>query len=594
MRCQEADRCFTQMQEEEKGFMKILLTAVNAKYIHSNLAVRLLKAYVQEAEPSVPAADIRIRELTINQSRDEILETIYEEQPEILLFSCYIWNIRMISELLKDIPGILPKTRVWLGGPEVSFDPEAVLQTFPKVQGIMLGEGEETFRELIMDHYLRKEKDLADIPGICFRSEDGSLIRTAPRPLLPMDRIPFVYTDTLLGSLEHRMVYYESSRGCPFGCSYCLSSVDKTVRFRSLDLVFRELQFFLDRNVRQVKFVDRTFNIDPKRSAEILRFLLEHDNGITNFHFEIAGDLLSEEEMDIMGQMRPGLVQLEIGVQSTCPETLQAIHRRCDLSRLSRNTERIRRGENIHQHLDLIAGLPMESYERFRQSFDEVYAMQPHQLQLGFLKVLKGSPMEQEAERYGIVRQQEAPYEVLYTNWITYPQLRRLKRIEEMVERYYNSLQFTKTLGVLEQCFPDAFSMYESLADYYERKGLFVNTPSRQYRYQALLDLAVEIDPGYSDLYRELLTCDLYLRENLKSRPDFAADLHPFRERIRQIRQEKGLSVGDKNVHVDVFSYPVWEADLSGIRDSGRSSRLVLFDYRHRNALSRNAGMEVY
>lgn len=581
--------------------MKILLTAINAKYIHSGLAVYLLRAY---AEPE--AEGIRIREFTINQHREDILSEIVGEQPDVVLCSCYIWNIRYIRELLADIPRVLPDTDIWLGGPEVSYNPEQVMKDNPAVRGILIGEGEATFRELILEYYQKKRKSLEKIAGICFRNQEKKqtagqisspfrkeedFVRTAPRPLLSMDEIPFVYTEALLREFQNRIVYYESSRGCPFGCSYCLSSVDKTVRYRSVQTVFREIQFFLDHCIPQVKFVDRTFNLHPDRTLQILTYLLRHDNKVTNFHFEIAADLLTEEEMEIMAQMRPGLIQLETGVQSTNLRTLQAIGRKTDLKSLRRNTVRIHAMGNIHQHLDLIAGLPWEDYDSFAKSFCDVYAMRPDQLQLGFLKLLKGSPLQKEAEKYGIVCQAGPPYEVLYTSQLTYQQIRRLKKIEEMTELFYNSHQFTGTIKVLELCFANSFAMYESLAGYYEEQGFFVNSPSRQYRYKILLSFAKKHDPDREELYRELLICDLYLRENLKSRPFFASDLRPYRQIINRLRESMGVSPTDHSLHAEPFFYPVWEEDPMKISTRLPAPVMVLFDYRNRNPLSHNAKM---
>ena len=619
--------------------MKILLIAVNAKYIHSNPAVYSLKAYADRAyhtkysagregsgradsvdisgqtdradiswskDHSVGMAasgepEIGIVEYTVNQRPEELLADLYQRRPDVVAFSCYIWNWRIIEELLTEIPKIMPKLPVWLGGPEVSFDPERVLQEYPMVKGIMAGEGEETFYQLV-SHYAGDTdlESLSSIRGILYR-EDGCIHRTGERSLLSMDSLPFLYDRPEV--FQNRIVYYESSRGCPFRCSYCLSSIDKTVRFRSPDLVKEELGVFLSHKVAQVKFVDRTFNCKKAHAMAIWQYILEHDNGITNFHFEIAAELLDEEALALLGQMRPGLIQFEIGVQTTNPRVLQEICRSTELDKLEMAVARLREQRNIHIHLDLIAGLPYEDHTSFRSSFCKVYAMKPDQLQLGFLKVLKGSPMETAAQTYGICYTDRPPYEILFSRWISYGELCRLKQIEEMVELYYNSGQFSHTLAVLEQAFEDPFAMYEALAAYYEEQGLLIRQPSRSYRYQVLLDFAVSRDETHRELYRELLTYDLYLRENMKSRPDFAPDQEPFREGIRECYRKQepeelfahypGVSSLQlaRLTHAEVFHYPLWEVSPEKIFHRLEEGVLAVFDYQHRDPITREAGV---
>ncbi len=569
--------------------MKFLLTAINAKFIHSNPAIYSLRACVGEKlQPYVELA-----EFTINESLESILEGIWKRQPEVIGFSCYIWNWKLIREILTELPKILPDTEIWLGGPEVTYDGPGLLAEFPQVTGIMVGEGEVTFRE-VLEQYLREtetagksvEERFGQIPGLCLASG-----YTAARDLTDLTTLPFLYEN--MEPFTNRIIYYETSRGCPYRCSYCLSSIDKKVRLRDISVVKRELQFFLDQNVKQVKFIDRTFNCDHKHAMEIWQYIYEHDNGVTNFHFEISADILREEEIALLNRFRPGLAQLEIGVQSTNPETIRAIHRAMDVERLEKIVAAIHRGQNIHQHLDLIAGLPYEDYESFGRSFDRVYGMQPEQLQLGFLKVLKGSDMHDNAEKYGIRYLEQPPYEVLYTNWISYGEIRRLKRIEEMVELYYNSGQFTHTLPVLEKAFPGPFAMYEALADHYQEKGYFTNSPARAYRYQILLEFASLKDPENREIYRELLTYDMYLRENLKSRPGFAAeiteeqkqDIRRFYQTEEQERRylpayaEYDWKQLSRMTHMEPFRYP--------------EPHYVLFDYQERNPLNYEAKVQV-
>ncbi len=568
--------------------MKFLLTAINAKFIHSNPAIYSLRACVGEKlQPYVELA-----EFTINESLESILEGIWERQPEVIGFSCYIWNWKLIREILTELPKILPDTEIWLGGPEVTYDGPGLLKEFPhpQVTGIMVGEGEVTFRELL-EQYLREEKGTVEerfgqIPGLCLASG-----YTAPRELTDLTTLPFLYEN--MEPFTNRIIYYETSRGCPYRCSYCLSSIDKKVRLRDISVVKRELQFFLDQNVKQVKFIDRTFNCDHRHAMEIWQYIYEHDNGVTNFHFEISADILREEEIALLNRFRPGLAQLEIGVQSTNPETIRAIHRVMNVDKLEKIVAAIHRGHNIHQHLDLIAGLPYEDYESFGRSFDRVYSMQPEQLQMGFLKVLKGSDMHDNAEKYGIRYLELPPYEVLYTNWISYREIRRLKRIEEMVELYYNSGQFTHTLPVLEKAFPGPFAMYEALADYYQEQGYFTNSPARAYRYQILLEFATLQDPANEEIYRELLTYDMYLRENLKSRPSFAVeiteeekqDIRRFYQTEEQERRylpahaEYDWKQLSRMTHLEPFRYP--------------EPHYVLFDYQERNPLNYEAKVQM-
>lgn len=603
--------------------MRFLLAAVNAKYIHSNPAIYSLRAYAgEELQPYIDLA-----EYTINQELQDILADIYRKKPDALGFSCYIWNWNRIRELLRELPKLLPDTDIWLGGPEVSYDASGVLKAFPQVKGIMVGEGEATFREL-MQWYVSAGMDSRmelrtpeRIPGLCLPSG-----YTPGRELLPMDSLPFLYAAGGLASFANRIIYYESSRGCPYRCSYCLSAIDKRVRLRDMKIVERELQFFLDEKVKQVKFVDRTFNCDHAHAMAIWQYIHEHDNGVTNFHFEISADILQEEEIALLNKLRPGQVQLEIGVQSVNSRTLQTICRRADMERLEHAVAAIYRGRNIHQHLDLIAGLPYEDYASFAQSFNQVYAMRPEQLQLGFLKVLKGAPMAQMAEEFGIAYLEEPPYEVLYTNWLSYGEVLRLKRVEEMVERYYNSNQYTHTLPFLERAFEHPFAMYEALADFYEERGYFVESPARAYHYQALLEFARQWDGANGDVYRELLIYDLYLRENLKSRPEFAQD---WRERagvqefIRAFYQREEREHGflpayegydwkqlSRMTHLEPFRYAVWNpADITrceacvdriggeicadGKNGEDEALRYVLFDYRDRSPLTHEAGTQV-
>ena len=545
--------------------MKILLAACNAKYIHSNLAVYDLKAYSSDYDEHVI-----LREYTINQPKDEILKDIYSSGADVVCFSCYIWNISFVRELIRDLVKILPKTAFWAGGPEVSYDAEKFLTEMPEMTGVMVGEGEKTFHDLL-EFYIDRKDSLEEISGIAYRTGD-KIIHNGWRELMDLSAIPFVYEH--LEKFENRIIYYESSRGCPFSCSYCLSSIDKKLRFRDLELVKKELQFFLDHRVPQVKFVDRTFNCKHEHAMTIWKYILEHDNGVTNFHFEISADLLREEEMELMSQMRPGLIQLEIGVQSTNPETIRAIHRHMDLKKLEHCVNRVHSFRNIHQHLDLIAGLPYEDYDTFHQSFNDVYQMKPDQLQLGFLKVLKGSLMQKEAEGYGIVYKEKEPYEVLSTNWLTYGEVLKLKMVESMVEVYYNSGQFWHTLEYLVPLEKDAFTFYEKLGSFYEKKGYSEISHSRMRRYEILLEYLKEETDVPAEVAAQKMLYDLYLREKLKKRPAFAPDQKQYETAVWNYRKNNQVS---KTAHIEVFE----------------NGTVILFDYEKRDPLSKNAYTEV-
>lgn len=621
--------------------MKFLLAAINAKYIHSNPGVYSLRAF---ARTKIPGADIEIGEYTINHQMDLILQDIYRRKPDFIGFSCYIWNISYIMEIVRDVKKVLPEAEIWLGGPEVSYDAKKVLTRELDVRGIMRGEGELTFTELVRA-YLQREKtsvpdgytgesfrgqakektsgcaentrmpenaegenahsdrlDLSQIPGITYRAANGEIEEHGPQRLLSLDEIPFYYDD--MAGFENRIAYYESSRGCPFSCSYCLSSIDKTVRFRSLDLVLPELQFFLDHKVPQVKFVDRTFNCKREHTLGIWRYLVEHDNGITNFHFEVSADIFDEEELELIGKMRPGLIQLEIGVQSTNPDTIREIHRHMDLVKLKRAVDRVYDYRNTHQHLDLIAGLPYENYESFMRSFDDVYRMRPDQLQMGFLKVLKGSYMEEQVAAYDLKYRGIPPYEVLSTKWLPYSDVIRLKGVEDMVEVYYNSGQFPATMKLLEKRFQRPSEVFVNLAEYYEKNGLTGISHSRLARYEILYRFLEEDmreeerdhvtaakvpetgQPSLAD-FRDSLMYDLYVRENIKSRPSFASDQSPYKKEVR-----KFFMAEEEN--------PKWLTDYAGF-DSRQMAKMahlehmedgtfVLFDYKKRDPLSGNAG----
>lgn len=576
--------------------MNILLTAINAKYIHSNLAVYSLRAYAA-GKCERYKEEIEIAEYTINQPLDQILMDLYKRKPEVLCFSCYLWNIEYVEQLVAELGKIMPQTDIWLGGPEVSYHASHMLEQFPQVYGIMRGEGEETFLELAEFYYnnsgksleqCEKVQRLKEIVGITFR--DGEeIIETADRSVMDLSKVPFVYED--LDVFKNKIIYYESSRGCPFSCSYCLSSIDKCLRFRDLELVKKELQFFIDHEIPQVKFVDRTFNCKHSHSMEIWSYIKEHDKGKTNFHFEVAADLLNEEELNLISTMRPGLIQLEIGVQSTNEQTIKEIYRTMKFSQVTEVVNRVHAAKNIHQHLDLIAGLPFEDYNSFHKSFCDVYALRPEQLQLGFLKVLKGSYMEEKTKDYELLYQNRPPYEVLSTKWLPYSDVIRLKGLEEMVEVYYNSRQFEHTMELLEQVFGDAFVMFEEMSNYYEEHGYYGVNHNRVARYEILYAFIKEVAlVQYETLlteeqFRQTLVMDLYLRENMKNRPAFAGDSLVSKE------VERTFYDTEAEEHQYLKGYEKY--DKRQLRKMTHleniDGHLILFDYQNRNPLTNQA-----
>ena len=584
--------------------MKVLLAAINAKYIHSNLGIYSLKTYGEKMLKEwglAEQAEISLAEYTINHQMEQILQDIYKRKPDVIGFSCYIWNISYVKVILADIKKVLPDVKIWAGGPEVSYHGETFLKEEPAVDLVMMGEGEITFAHFLKA--LLEGEDLKQVPGLMVRNADGTFTDTGFRQVMDMSQIPFPYAFMDMKELEHRIIYYESSRGCPFSCAYCLSSIDKKLRFRSLDLVLPELEWFLQAKVPQVKFVDRTFNCKKSHAMAIWQYIRDHDNGVTNFHFEIAADLLDKDELDLLSTMRPALVQLEIGVQSTNEKTLEAIRRKTDIEEIREITETINSWHNIHQHLDLIAGLPWEDLESFKKSFNDVYEMEPEQLQLGFLKVLKGSYMEELIPTCDLLYSAAPPYEVLCTKWLSYGDVLELKDIEEMTEVHYNSRQFTCTLKELEKEFDTPYEMFSFMAGYYNKNHLFGISHSRIARYEILWKIIQERlekngkcetqgkpeNGGVSEKleqYRDLLMTDLYLRENVKSRPTFARDLSDSKDFVREFFQREEKTPEHLSGYEGYDSRQMAKmAHLEPLRDG----TYLLFDYKKRDPLSYNA-----
>lgn len=583
--------------------MKFVLAALNAKYVHSNLAVYDIEAYTRVNWHKKYGNDesllLSIKEYTINHNLDLIMQSLYKENATLIAFSCYIWNISEVLTIAKELKKVSPSLLIWLGGPEVSYNSKELLLDNKFIDGIIVGEGEATFFDLV-NKYTENDIELSDIPGITYRHLSGKVLCNKPRVLLSMDEIPFIYDD--LDSFENKILYYETSRGCPFSCSYCLSSIDKSVRFRNLSLVKKELSFFLDNKVKQVKFIDRTFNCDRQRARQIWQYLCDNDNGITNFHFEISADLIEQEDLDIFKRMRPGLIQLEIGLQTTNTRSIQEIRRIMDIDKLKSNMLAINEMGNIHQHLDLIAGLPYEDYNSFVESFNAAYAMKPNQLQLGFLKVLKGSYMEEQVKEYGLIYRDEQPYEVLATKWISYEEILVLKNIEEMVEVYYNSDQFQHTVAYMEGFFDTPFELYKDLADFYEKKTVQGIGYKREARYELLREFFKEHVGDDLLIFDSLLIFDYYLRENAKNRPSWSGcepiDKNVYNDFFKNggndelslVKEGYDSKVASRCMHIE----PIAGKASFWIDGNNRESTCyVVFDYEKRNPLSRDAGYTI-
>lgn len=571
---------------------------MNAKYIHSSLALRSIQRYCMKYEPYITKL-----ELTINHYENEILRSIYDEKPDVLAFSCYIWNMEMIEKLIPTLSKILPNCKIVLGGPEVSFNSEELFVKNPCIDLVIEGEGEETWYEL-MNHYIDGSKALSDIKGIVYQDDEGIIQRNPSRMPMDLNKIPFVYDDVT--QLDNKIIYYEATRGCPFSCQYCLSSTDQGVRFLALNRVFSDLQFFIDQKVKQVKFVDRTFNCNSKYAMAIWDYLKKNDNGITNFHFEIAADLFSEEVLVFLEDTRPTLFQFEIGVQSTNEEVLTIIQREMEFKEVARIVKRIKSFQNIHQHLDLIAGLPNEDMASFRKSFNDVMALRPEQLQLGFLKVLKGSGMHRDAKKYGLTYKDIAPYEILYTDHLSYDELLRLQAIEEMLERYYNSGRFVYSLEYLFTLFNTPFDAVDALAEFWEGCGYHKVKHSKNAHYDILLEFAIEKTNANVALMRELARFDLFLHEQLKDIPKnlITIDQDAYKEDVRAFYNTPGniqtylpelQSYTNKQVsrmaHIEVFSFDILGmAKTLEFENVEKIETAVLFNYHARDPLTKDAG----
>ncbi len=568
--------------------MKVMLVALNAKYIHTNLAIRYLKKAIDKHVDSLV-----IGEYTINHSTDYILAEIYKQQPDIICFSCYIWNMEVIHFLCRTLKKVMPEATIVLGGPEVSYGTKEMMEDNDSIDMVVIGEGEIIFPSLIklLDSY----DDYSQLEGIAYRARGAVYVNPPSGAMVEMDQLPFPYDDSI--AEPDKIIYYESSRGCPFNCQYCLSSAQQGVRFLPIERVKRELKLFLERGVRQVKFVDRTFNANKKYAMEIMGFIMENNRGLTNFHFEVTADLLDEEMLDFLEAAPVGLFQFEIGVQSTNPETLKAIDRKMNFDRLKEVVKRIASYKSIHQHLDLIVGLPHEDYFSFRKSFNDVFSLRPEKLQVGFLKLLKGSGLRTEAQEYGYVYSDYPPYDILESNCLSYGELLRLKGVEEMVELYWNSGVFSTSLEILiSNLYSNAFALFEELWRYWEKQGYHHSSHNKNRLYEILFDFYRHKGFELQEIFLELLKFD-YLRNTKTStlpgffincnEEDFKNKCHEFLQQPENLHRflpkylEQPAKQIIKKVHFQQFLYDVMalEADPMSFTGIVAKRTTLLFDY---------------
>ncbi|WP_415339933.1 B12-binding domain-containing radical SAM protein, partial [Clostridium perfringens] len=525
--------------------MKILLTAINSKYIHSNLAVRYLKAFTKDLDFQGD-----IKEFSINDRVENILEGIIEEKPDVVAFSCYIWNMEFVNRLAELIKLVDPNIEILYGGPEVSYEGKEFLENH-EGEYVIVGEGEKTFREFVL--YKLGEGKIEDIKGLNYK-RDGKVFENPKRPEMDMNELVFPYTYE--EDINNKIVYYEASRGCPFKCKYCLSSVMHGVRFLDVERVKKELKYFMERGLKLVKFVDRTFNCNREYTVELLKYLSEQDTE-TRFHFEVAADLLTEEQIEILNNAPKGRFQLEVGVQTTNNEVLHNINRYITYENIKEKVLKVAAGKNVMQHLDLIAGLPGEDLESFKKSFNDVHAIRPDEIQLGFLKLLKGSSMREGAEKWGIVYSPYAPYEIIRSKDISYEELLLLKKVEAMVDKYYNSCKFNNVIKFFLNIYEKPFDFYYDLAMFFEEKGNFKRSIGNVEYYKILLDFYLEKIGGEDEgLFKEVLKFDYLCFNKKRWLPDFL---------VRTITKDDEQNIKDsfhrqmpfKKAHIEKFEIDI-------------------------------------
>ncbi|MCC0703961.1 B12-binding domain-containing radical SAM protein [Clostridioides sp. ES-S-0049-02] len=568
--------------------MKILLTTLNSKFIHTNLAIRYLKEFVRNL------LEVDMKEYTINNDLDYILKDIYKNEYDIILFSTYIWNIGDIVKLCDNLKKIRPNTKIALGGPEVSYDSYEAMKKYDFVDYILYGEGELIFRELVL--HLKGKKEIKSVDGLVYRQGCEIIVNKPMELLQNLDEIPSPYENLNPKEYENRIVYYESSRGCPFNCQYCLSSTIPGLRYFSLDRIKRDLKALIDARVSQIKFIDRTFNANKKVAMEIMDFLMKNDNGYTTYHFEVTAYLIDDKMLEFLADCKEGLFQFEIGVQSTNEKTLDAVGRRDDFKKLSHVVQTVASYRNIHQHLDLIAGLPYEDYESFENSFNDVFNLGIEHLQLGFLKMIKGTGMRKVADEHGFKYKDYAPYEFLYNNYISYEETLKLKDIEDVLERYYNSKNFVLSMRYIIGKFykQSPFKFFETFAKYFDENGYFDLAQGKNQLYKILLDFYNEKINIDNDVFNDILKYDYISLGKTSNIPQFfnKLDVDDFKNRCHVFLQDNdNLSTYLPNfvdkpakhiikyVHFEPFKFNIVDLKNNINTEIREEENIVLFEY---------------
>lgn len=548
--------------------MKVVLVGINSKFIHSNLAIRYLKKFTEDLDYTC-----KLREFSINDRVEKILKEIIEEKADVVAFSTYIWNLDYVERLSNLIKAVDPKVEILYGGPEVSYDGQLFLQESVG-DYVIVGEGEKTYKEFIQ--YKLGEIGIENIKGIYYKGHN-KIMFNGNRPLMDMNELVFPYEND--DELHNKIVYYEASRGCPFNCKYCLSSTTHGVRFLNIERVKKELKYFIDRKVRLIKFVDRTFNCNHKFSKEIWNFLIEN-GGETSFHFEISADILRDDELEILRKAPKGMFQFEVGVQTTNDDVLRNINRFVNFADIKEKVDELEKIKNIKQHLDLIAGLPGEDYKSFEKSFNDVHSIEPEEIQLGFLKLLKGSSMREEADKWGMVYSPYPPYEILRTKDISYEEILELKKVEEVVDKYYNSQKFNNILRYFLGKFDAPFNFYHSLGSFFEEKGYFNRNISSTDYYKVFVEFNEEYLKEDSTLLKEIIKYDYLCFNKKKWLPNFLnRDITKEEERnVKEIVREK---YNIKKVHIEKFKIDI----LSYINNKNLifEDSYVIFDVENEN-----------
>lgn len=582
--------------------MKILLTTLNSKFIHTNLAIRYLKEFVRDIQK------VDIKEYTINNSIDYILKDIHKGNYDLILFSTYIWNVGDTVRICENLKKINSEVKIGLGGPEVSYDSIEAMKKYNFVDYILVGEGELVFKDLVL--YLKGKKEIEETKGIVYR-KDNEIKFNGDMPLLEnLDEIPSPYENLDIKEYENKIVYYESSRGCPFNCQYCLSSTLKGLRYFSIDRVKKDLKSLIDAKVSQIKFIDRTFNANRAFAKEIMNFLMENDNNYTTYHFEVTAHLLDEDMLNFLSKCKEGLFQFEIGVQTTNQQALDEVGRRDDFNKLSYVVKKIASFRNIHQHLDLIAGLPYEDYNSFENSFNDVFNLGIEHIQLGFLKMIKGTGVRNRALLHGYKYKDYAPYEILYNNYMNYDEILKLKDIEEILETYYNSKNFTLSMKyiIFNYYKESPFKFFEDFSTYFDENGYFDMSQGKNQLYKILLDFYEFKINKNLEIFRDVLKYDYISLGKTSNIPNFfdKFELEDFKNRCHIFLQDednldkylerfKNTPAKQiiKHVHFECFKFDIIKLKEDINKDIEKIDNTVMFFYDDKKIFEKSKSFRV-